>query len=470
MPDLMQSPPASVHRKSKQLSLVDRARTGLRIIRIRVKEFLLYDSRVFKFILGTIGWFVGNGLYHCGKRRQGFCVLAKLHRSDYSDWVSRSVSRMVGRAATANRNGTPHPLQSVLNRHGEAVVRTRVNAKFYDSPESMLESNILVLKSPSQNEKGVILLYYSYVYPLFFHSFDVREIARRYHLVLEPSWCGLCDLDILAFMRLDSQVFVGTLEPRDREFIESLRSNLIPLHFANNTWVDHRVFRPLPGIAKDIDIVMVANWSPYKRHWAFLAALAKLRHRGLSPSVALIGYPFQQSRDDVHRMAQYYGVDDLLEYHEYLAPVEVNRFLNRAKVNVLWSRKEGSNRILVEGMFAGTAGVIRDGHNYGFRYQHVNAKTGRFSSEADLPDVLTELIRNHESAAPREWVLEHMSCQRSTAILNEGIRAKAFEMGESWTMDLVVKTNELNDLKYWNLEDAARFRDDYAFLRSMRLG
>jgi hypothetical protein len=38
---------------------------------------------------------------------------------------------------------------------------------------------VLVLKSPGPNEKGVILVNYSYAFPLFLKHFDVRAVVRR---------------------------------------------------------------------------------------------------------------------------------------------------------------------------------------------------------------------------------------------------------------------------------------------------
>ena len=99
----------------------------------------------------------------------------------------------------------------------------------------------------------------------------------------------------------------------------------------------------------------------------------------------LIGYPLEFSKDRIYREAQLQGVADQLELHENLSPEDVNRHLNRARVHLLWSRREGVNRAIVEAMFAGVPSIVRDGMNYGHRYPHINPSTGRFSSEEDLP-------------------------------------------------------------------------------------
>ena len=336
-------------------------------------------------------------------------------------------------------------------------------ARFYSQPEALLGPVVMVLKSATAEEKGVIVLLYSYVLPLFGRLFDLEQVLRRYHLVLEPSWSGYCNPDVMCYGGLDDTIFVQAYEPRDREFIDSLRSNLVSVPTSNNWWVDHRVFTPLTAVTKDIDVIMVAGWAPYKRHAKFFAALRTLRRRGVRPKVALVGYSLGLRIPDLQRIAAHYHVDDQIEWHEGLSQAEVNGLLNRSKVNVIWSRKEGVNRAIVEGMFAGVPCVVRDGFNYGFKYPYINDATGRFAGEAELPDCLGWMIENYRRFNPRPWVMEHMSCQRSTVIVEETIRAHA---KGHWSTSLAVKVNGLHGMHYWNEDDAQRFADDYRFLIS----
>jgi len=143
--------------------------------------------------------------------------------------------------------------------------------------------------------------------------------------------------------------------------------------------------------------------------------------------------------------------------------------LNRAKVNVLWSRREGVNRAIIEGMLAGTPCLVREGLNYGYRYPHINAQTGRFSTEKNLSDNLFEMIEHHGQYSPRDWVLANMSCLKTAARLNETIKAKAKELRENWAADIVPKVNELNCVRYYHISDEQRFAKDYDFLRSCLL-
>jgi hypothetical protein len=155
-----------------------------------------------------------------------------------------------------------------------------------------------------------------------------------------------------------------------------------------------------------------------------------------------------------------------VELLEKLTPAEVNVHLNRSKAHVLWSRREGVNRAIIESMLAGVPTIVRAGMNFGHHYPHINDRTGRYATEGELPDRLLSMVDGHEAYAPREWVMEHMSAQHGTRILGDCIREAALAEGEPWTEDLAVKVSALDGLCYWDASDAARFREDYGFLRS----
>ena len=139
---------------------------------------------------------------------------------------------------------------------------------------------------------------------------------------------------------------------------------------------------------------------------------------------------------------------------------------NRAKVNVLWSRRDGCNRSIIEGMLADVPCVMWRGFNYGYQYDHINPRTGSFADDGDLGRVLLETIDNPSRYRPRQWVLDHMSCHHATSILSEAVAKVAFSRAEPWTHGPVAKVGHLNAMSYWDDSDRARFRADYEFLES----
>ena len=298
--------------------------------------------------------------------------------------------------------------------------------------------------------------------------FDVEQIARRYHIVLEPSWCGFCSLDVMMYTRLPYPVFIESGEPRDTAFLRAIQSNLIPVPVAGNWWVDYRVYRPLPDASKDVDVIVLAAWARYKKHNELFRLLAPLVRGGRVRRIVLIGYPGDLSREDVLREAEGLGIRDALEVHESLEPEQVNFHLNRSRVSVLWSPKEGFNRAIVEGMFANVPCLIRRGHNFGYEYPHVNPLTGRFAGEHDFHSSLLEILDHPERFSPREWVMRQMNCHDATTLINAAIRELSRNSGQPWTRDLVSKTVWLHGMRYWDGSDSSRFEEDYSTLKGLK--
>ncbi len=446
------------------LDFLQRARVSLDLLDRRIREWLLLDSKGVRFIVAWALWLAGMSSYRFGNKGRGFSLLCRLHRAALNDTASRSVEQFI---RSNTRSGGP--LLQVIAEQVRSVGPTDTTAKYFDNPERMLKSGAIVLKSPGVNERGVLMLYYLYIYPIFTRFFDLESIAQRYHIVLEPSWSGFCDPSILNFLTLHRPVFVGSVEPRDTAFLNRVSTALVPVSVSSNTWVDSRVFRPLFDVGnKDIDVVMVAGWGKYKRHWAFFRALRTLRRSGRSLRVALVGYHLGEQWESIYDQAKYFGVQDLLEIYNDLTQSEVNQILNRTKVHILWARREGVNRAIIEAMFANVPSIVRRGFNYGHEYNYINPNTGRFASESELPETLWEMTQTYSDFSPLRWVQDNMTCQHSTRIVTDAVGARARSGDESWTGDLAVKVNGRDGMTYWDPADEERFAADYQFLKASR--
>ncbi|WP_200253288.1 glycosyltransferase [Thiococcus pfennigii] len=443
----------------QSLQLDRRLKVMLELSRQRLKEYVSFDASFLRRLIAMGALLAGWFLRRSGRPGKALRLEVSLHRRAMGPSIDKAIERRIGVVISRDR--------SLLSDYLADLGPTGSTEVFFRDPGRLLGSRILVLKSPAGAEKGLVSLDYSFVFPLFARCFDVPAIARRYHILLEPSWSGYCDLDILCFAVYDFPVFVQAYEPRDRAFISRLGSNLIPVDTAANWWVDHRVFRPLPGVTKDADVIMVASWARFKRHARLLAALRHLRERGERLQTILIGYANDWSRGGIYDAARYYGVADQVEVYERITPEEVNRHYNRARVNVVWSRREGVNRAIVEGFFAGVPGVVRLGFNYGYRYPYINERTGCFASEADLAGKLLELTRGPVELSPREWVLANMSPQIATRIVDRTIGSWCRSAKEPWEEGKVaVKLSQLDSQRYWDHSEGSRFGADYAFLHS----
>jgi glycosyltransferase involved in cell wall biosynthesis len=439
--------------------------TGVRgsLAKARIREYLRFDSVLVRklFALGALA--LGSLWWRTSRRLKAFNLLCTVHRGNYDSRVDRVIERMV---KTALEHGGPSD-QDVRRLHVEQLAPVALTARNFQNPERLIGTRILVVKAATPDEKGIIILDYSFVFPLVAQRCDLQALTKRYHLVLEPSWSGFCDPDILCYANLEEPVFVQSAEPRDTAALRTLARNLIPVPIAANWWADQRLAHPLPGVQKDVDVIMVSSWAWMKRHHRVFHALAQLARSGRPLRTVLVGYPTELTKDDIYRQAVAYGLRRQIEMYESLSPAGVNEQFNRAKVNVLWSRGEGFNRSIIEGFLADVPCIMRVGFNYGHPHAYINPRTGLFASEAALPSAILDTIDNPSRFAPRAWALENMSCQIATRILGDTIARVATARGERWTRDPVVKVGHLRAMGYWDENDRARFSADYDYLRSL---
>jgi glycosyltransferase involved in cell wall biosynthesis len=450
------------------LSASRRWKIALANARARLAEYIQFDSILLGHGYALVALATALLCACLGRHYTAFSLLSGVHRRIASRWLEALVERILHRLYLGDLGGPRFAEIRAAHRARAVSPEELALLKASLEPgERFFWKRLLIVKSPRENEKGVIIVKYTNMLKLFFEVFDVPRLAREYHIVLEPSWVGYCDLDILFAAGRDFPIFVQASEPRDSAFLERLGANLIPISTGANWWVDHRVFRPLPDVEKDIDCIMVAGWDDFKRHRFFFRALAALKRRGITPGVVLIGGRLRRSSQEVLDEAVYFGVHDQVTVIEDIDQREINLHLNRSRVFVLWSRKEGFNKSLIEAMFADVPCILREGFNFGYRYAHINPQTGRYAGESQLPAVLTAMLADAETFAPRSWVMTNMSCQAATRIVNEFIKDYAEKTGENWTTDILVKVNDPN-LAYWDPSQRELLARDYERLASFR--
>lgn len=453
-----------------QAPLTDARRAEVRKIlskRAR-KEWLRYDSSFAKW---GMCWGIGTAghaarlLGKMDKAYRCFAMVHNLHASRFqSNWMTATVRRDV-----ANIDKPGSRFAEMLRRFSREH-RDGAAAYFQDNPLMLFRRRALVLKRHQPNEKGVLFLEYSYVFPVFMANFDVAKVQERYRIVTGPSWSGYCEPEILCMALAPQPIYKGCTEPVDIRFMERIESRVKPVPIAANWWLDYRVFQPEPEIEKDADFVMVANWSEFKRHEKVFAAMAKLKERGREVKAILAGYGDKEGQRLIRDFAKYFGVTEQCEWYHHVEPDQVRYLVNRAKVKILWSRKEGFNRAIIEAMLMDVPVIMRQDHNFGHHYEHINEKTGRFANEDTLPDVLLDMIDRPEQFSPRAWVLEHMSFDAATRILNEHLQAAAKAEGEAWTEDAVPAVSFLNTVNYVDEAIAEKFADDYVYLEGTVTG
>jgi glycosyltransferase involved in cell wall biosynthesis len=308
------------------------------------------------------------------------------------------------------------------------------------------QGDLMVLKAPDDatGEKGVLLVMYHEAIEAFAACFDLRALAPRWQVVLETSNWGAQEWRFLPYLGDDLDVLVMAPRAEDFEFLAARRSNLVPLRVGSTDWVDPSVFTTKPADEPFLhDVIMVASWDALKRHDALLDALAALRRHGRRLSTLLVGVPGEWTKETIAEKVEARGLSDQVTILERIPHAEVARHLARSRCSVLLSRQEGGSRLLGESLWCGTPVVVAAGQR-GVDLSLVNARTGAFATDDDLPDVLLRVVDSTSAFDPRGHAQETIGYLNATRKTNDALRALALRRGLPWTRDIAAKKNAPN--------------------------
>jgi len=328
------------------------------------------------------------------------------------------------------------------------------------------QGNLVVLKAcnPKAGEKGVLYLQYTESISCFAALFDLQKLGRDYRLVLEPSTWGYQDESFLLLVGREMDVIVQAQDDIDHRYIESLGCNLHPIRIGAGDWIDPNNFGAMDSKAeKRFDFVMVASWSPVKRHRVFFAALAAA---GLSAArVALIGYPWAGgTRGQIEKLALQYGLSQLTVY-ERIPAHQVAGIIRKSKVGVMLSKREGANRGIYECLFCDVP-VLLSAANRGVNKAHINAATGRLATDEELPRVLSEMLERRRDYSPRNWALLNTGYPNAWKTLDAKLRQLAADRGERY-VEPVAMIKSSPAAAYLHEKDRIALQPEYGRVESL---
>jgi len=293
----------------------------------------------------------------------------------------------------------------------------------------------LVLKEPGPGgEKGVLYSSFEYNWIRLLAHHDARRFFQEYHLVGASSWSPM-DYGTLATLAglSEDPVFIGVSNVADLDASEVVAPAIQALPLMACDWIDPARYAPQPPGRRSIDILMVANWMPFKRHWLLFEALKTMR-RNLR--VVLIGRngPGRGERE-LREEARAYGVRQDLELLTNVSIEEVTARQCDARIVVQLSKREGSCVAPAESFFADTpVAMMRDAHVGSKAY--INDRTGILMSRPGMGRTLSRFLEEAGRFSPRAWAEEHITCHQSSAKLNDILRAHARKSGRPWTRDI----------------------------------
>ena len=292
-----------------------------------------------------------------------------------------------------------------------------------------IKKRCIVIKSPKHHnntiEKGVLIINFSTTFHCVLNSLDCKRLCENYIVVLEPSWAGYALPEIFLWLDFGEKVFIQSSEIKDRELIQSLEHNLIDVSFGASDWVDDTIFYPIKGVEKSYDLIFVANYNSIKRHYSLLNALKEIiKEQSTFKAVFVMG-PWGDSKDQINDLIRDYNLSENIDFFENIPQQEVNLLLNKSKVNILLTLKEGSNRSLFEGMFANVPAIVLE-ENIGVNKDYFNTHTGQVVKEKDLVNAIIHFSTHWNKYSPRGWVMDNISPVKTTLKLEKSIKNNGF--------------------------------------------
>lgn len=258
--------------------------------------------------------------------------------------------------------------------------------------------------------KGILIVTFTSTFSFFHKEVDVSRLEKYFHIVLEPSWAGYCDVDILNWVYTSSNpIFIQASEVLDRSFINLLGKKFIPISIGASDWVDYKVFYPLSPVNKIYDSVYVANTTRMKRVHRYLQAISEIKNKFKNDyRGALVCAEWGGRAAEVQEFHNYYGLGESCDLYFQLNHDKLREILSNSKVNILLSQKEGSNRSLFEAMFCNTPAICIV-ENIGVNKSYINEFTGLLTWDAFLPESLLAMKDKWYMYRPREWAMENIS-------------------------------------------------------------
>jgi len=293
----------------------------------------------------------------------------------------------------------------------------------------------LLLKAPGPGgEKGVLYVSFEYNIMRLIAHHDARRFLGEYLVVSASSWSPT-DYGVFAnYAGLsDDPLFAGISNLADIESYRVMGPAVEPVPLMASDWIDPRFYTPRPRAEREVDILMVANFTRFKRHWLLFRAL---KHMRPDLRVTLIGIPSpDRSADMLRAEARAFGAPQDLEILSNANIDVVTAKQCNARTSIILSKREGSCVATAECLFANTPmGLMRDAHVGSKAY--INERTGVLLSERNLARELSAFLEASDTFQPRAWAMEHITCHRSSDRLNAQLRDHSLGRGRPWTRDI----------------------------------
>lgn len=312
------------------------------------------------------------------------------------------------------------------------------------------EGRAIILSAPLVEDsghfrKGVILLTFSHTFSYFLKHENWDYLNKNFAFVLEPSWAGYADPDILAFVQQADHCIIQASEIKDRVLM-NLMFPLVPcMDTGASNWIDDDFFNDRDfQHEKEFDAIYVANLNPIKRVFRAIDLAHEIVQDNRDFSMAIVCASWGGGNfDELKGYISSKGLEKSLFLFEGVSQDKLIQLVLKSKCSFLLSFKEGSNRVLFESMFLNVP-VVCISENVGVNKSYVNCYTGLLVPDKSMAGALNFMSKYHKSFSPRQWALKNISPDVTTKKLSTVIDGF---YGDEVNSNLKVKVNS-PEVKY----------------------
>lgn len=297
-------------------------------------------------------------------------------------------------------------------------------------------SRTVMVKAPGAGgEKGVLITYFEYNFQRLLDGIeDYRRFTDKYTVVYSTSWSPT-SYHLLANLLAESSgpVSIQACNYNEIPALRGFHPRVRCLETLPCDWLDPSLYEPKPFAERDIDILVVSNWAPFKRHWALFNALRELPE---SLKIVCVGQPeIGHGLEQMREMQRLLGARQNIEFLQSIPIEQVTALQCRAKVSAILSKREGCCVAATESLMAGAALALVRGACIG-PLAYINERTGFALDDDRIAEGLRTALAHAHEREPRTYALERLSCEVSAQKLNTLLKTEALAEGRPWTSDI----------------------------------
>lgn len=327
---------------------------------------------------------------------------------------------------------------------------------------TLLTCSALLKRHVSTTERGLLLVSFEPELAKLARLESLLELEKAYAIAFLPTWQPFYSEALFEFAaRTTKPYWLMPSSSVDQELCADFGPLCRPLPFQASSWVSSANYLPVPT-DKTIDLLMLANFSAYKRHWRLFEAIQYLPQ---SLRIVLAGRPYGgRTAQSLLQQAEAFGVRDRITIQENPSDEQLARLLASSRLLCALSHKEGSYIAVAEAMMAGTAVAMFQNAVIGSK-EYISGATGYFlDSYRPLAPQLLECLRQVDGLSPRLWATENISAEVNCVRLNTLLRADATRRSEPWTVDIAPFYCRHFEFEYADPTLEREFEAEYATL------